>query len=451
MKHKRSITRWGALALCLALLLSFSMPAMAASYSHIGVVGSSGASIYQNANTASSVMASVNAGQALAIDGQSGSFYRVVLQPSASTSSNGWVLQAAIASLTTASGSKVSSSSASSTASINTSSTSGSGSSNETTASSSGTPGYITNCNSYVNFRSAASASSTKLGTLSKNTVVSILGTEGSFYQVTANGQTGYVSTQYVAAGTPTTASSASSSSSSGSDATVATGTASASSHVTTQMAAAKKINSDVVGYVYLPGTNIDFPVLHNSSSVHYYSSRNINKQSDSKGSIYTFYNVLTRNNVITGHNMRTSGTMFHELHHIQEKTLGYSTCQVSKSTDCQRCSRVISSSVPDLKTAANRIWQIPLYGYNQWEVWAMYEVKANEPSSTLSYNTQHLATSSASTIQTWINTQKSRSEVDFGTSVSTNDVFLTIYTCGTNYDSSTANSRLYFFLKAVG
>ena len=46
---------------------------------------------------------------------------------------------------------------------------------------------------------------------------------------------------------------------------------------------------------------------------------------------------------------------------------------------------------------------------------------------------------------------QLSRSQVNFGTKVSADDVFLTIYTCGTNYDSSTAQSRLYYFLKAVG
>jgi hypothetical protein len=35
--------------------------------------------------------------------------------------------------------------------------------------------------------------------------------------------------------------------------------------------------------------------------------------------------------------------------------------------------------------------------------------------------------------------------------SVSPDDVIMTLYTCGDNYDNSTAQSRLYFFLKAIG
>ena len=462
----KTFKRGLALALCLLTALSLCMPAMAAAYSHKGMtVGS--APIYQNVSTTSKVLATVQPGQYLAIDGQYGDFYRVVLNPSAAVASYGWVQKAAVTNVTTVSGAPVKS--------PGTSSSSNNNKNNNSTGNSiidnipdanepqqpqaSGTPGYITNCNSYVNFRASASTSGKKLGTLDKNTALTILGTESSFYKVVANGQTGYVSKQYVAQGTlssgtttPSAGSQQQNNAASGDVAVQAgSGKGAYASYMAQKMAAAKAINSDVKGYIYIPGTNIDFPILANAKDMYYYSDRNINKQKDSKGSIYSFYSVLTRNNVVTGHNMRTSGTMFHELHHIQEKTLGYSTCQVAKSSDCKRCNRSIPSSTPSLTVAANRIWNVSLHGYTQWQVWAMYEVKADEPKSTISYNCQHMSSASKAQINAWIQHQLSRSQVNFGTKVSADDVFLTIDTCGTNYDSSTAQSRLYYFLKAVG
>ncbi len=53
-------------------------------------------------------------------------------------------------------------------------------------------------------------------------------------------------------------------------------------------------------------------------------------KESDS-ASIYAYYNKLTTNNIVTGHNSRVSGTMMHQLQHIQEYNLGQTTCEYSK------------------------------------------------------------------------------------------------------------------------
>jgi hypothetical protein len=53
------------------------------------------------------------------------------------------------------------------------------------------------------------------------------------------------------------------------------------------------KYQEDVKGWIYVPGTNIDYPImfgtgLHGSSW--YYDQRNYTGSSDSKGSIYMFY-----------------------------------------------------------------------------------------------------------------------------------------------------------------
>ena len=71
------------------------------------------------------------------------------------------------------------------------------------TTSTTGTPGVITNCTSGVNFRSSASSSSSKLGTLPKGATISILssttGSDGdTWYKVTYGATTGYVHGDYV-------------------------------------------------------------------------------------------------------------------------------------------------------------------------------------------------------------------------------------------------------------
>ncbi len=212
------------------------------------------------------------------------------------------------------------------------------------------------------------------------------------------------------------------------------------------KLAAAQKINSKVIGYMNISGTNIQQPIMYyGSSNVHYYSNHDIYNRSSSSGVPYTFYGQMVRNNVVTGHNMRGSNAMLHQLHHIQEKTLGYTKCQTTDYT----CKGSLSSA-PSLTVAANRTWEISLFGYNKWEVWAMYETPANESANTLKYNINPLSSYSPSQIKTWIAYQKNRSEYKFNTAVSTDDIFLTIYTCGTNYDYASAQSRIYFFLKAV-
>ncbi len=73
-----------------------------------------------------------------------------------------------------------------------------------------GTPGYITNCDSNVNMRAAASKDSQKLGSVNKNEAVSILQNEGEYTKITTSaGVTGYVLSKYVASGTPSAGASA--------------------------------------------------------------------------------------------------------------------------------------------------------------------------------------------------------------------------------------------------
>ncbi len=318
--------------------------------------------------------------------------------------------------------------------------------STSTSTSASGSTGTIVNCKSSVTFRSGASTKSKSLGSLKKGATVEVLGSEGDFYKIKYNGKTGYVAKQYLSVGGSGSSSGSSGGSKGSGDINVTPGASKPSATVQNGFDAAKKQNSETIGYVYIAGSNISYPILFNKDT-NYYDSHSISKASSSAGAVHAFYNVLARNNTVTAHNMRGSNQMFHQLSHIYDKATGKTTCQ---TTDNGGCKSPNLSSIKDINVASNRVWEVYLNGYTQWEVFAFYKTEASEPATTINYNIQHLSSASDSEITNWINTQKNRSAVKFNTSVTAKDTFLTLYTCGTNYDYATAQSRIYFFLKAV-
>lgn len=219
------------------------------------------------------------------------------------------------------------------------------------------------------------------------------------------------------------------------------------------ELTAAKAKNSDVVGWIGIDGTVISYPIMFNDKELWYYNTHDLDKKTSESGSIYAFYNKLTKNNVITGHNSRVSGTMFHQLHHIQEFNLGNATCAYSKC----KTPDLATAGLPDFKTYKGRIMTIDLYGTeSQWEIFSMYETPASSKYSQLEYNTWYhpkdnwLDTDEQ--IQKWINSQIENSQYKFDVNVSPKDTFMTLYTCGNEHsDSSGGNyARLYFFLRKI-
>jgi len=227
------------------------------------------------------------------------------------------------------------------------------------------------------------------------------------------------------------------------------------------KLAEAVASNGDTVGWITIPGTNIDYPIMFGEDW--YYSNHNSKKEKAESGSVYSHMNLLSyehyktdQNLVVTAHNSRSSKTMFHELHHVQEVNLGKANCAYEK------CAAALNSAtLPDFSTTDGRTWDISVCGISaKWEVWAMYEVAKDEDEDTLYYNTwfpsgdeKKFVPKSGTDVQKWIDYQTGRSQYDFkalGVTPTTNDQFLTLYTCGDNHDSSTAQSRLYFFLRQV-
>lgn len=295
---------------------------------------------------------------------------------------------------------------------------------------------------SNVSFRKGPGSNYGRISRLARGTVVTVVDntTNPSWCKVILeDGTEGYVSAQYVQfdalSALPEEEEEDKKSASSGSSYTPSAKDPNAS-----KIASAKKKNSDVIGWIEVPNTNIDDPILYAPNF--YYGSHDINKKKSNDG-VYPYYNRLTKNIALFGHNLRGSGTGFHALHHMQEAAAGYSRCQSSS------CGKSLGSTHKNW-VKDNRVWNISIFGKTKWEVFSMYEVTHSEPISTLRNNWSALSGKSQSSVQKWIDNQLERSEFDFGVSVSPSDTFLTIITCATNYRSNT-NARLFVVMKCVG
>lgn len=77
-----------------------------------------------------------------------------------------------------------------------------------------------------------------------------------------------------------------------------------------------QKVNSDIVGWVEVEGTNINYPVLQGSDN-EFYMSHNYEKKESVYGSVFLDkdydWNMESNNLLIYGHNMQ-DGSMFHDL-----------------------------------------------------------------------------------------------------------------------------------------
>ena len=279
-----------------------------------------------------------------------------------------------------------------------------------------------------VNFRiypEAGSARIPQLEKIKRGVTVSVIGAVGDFYQISYGGYTGFGYKKDVklndGTGTGNTGG--------GTSATIPSG---APTEVAARMSAAYSKNSDVVGYIYIPNTKIDYPIYNNRYDT---AKKDFVYNLD-----YTHLFTMANPNApgiacIMGHNMRSSLTMFHYLHHVQNRLLGKSSCE--------KCGKSVSG------IDNNTVFTILYDGFSYYQLFAMYETSSSEPRSTLNYNALN-SNASGSTKQEWIDYSISRSQINFGVSVSASDKLIVLVTCGDKIGGSTG-ARLYMCLKAVG
>lgn len=83
-----------------------------------------------------------------------------------------------------------------------------------------------------------------------------------------------------------------------------------------------KKINSDVIGWIYIPGTEIDYPIVQGKDNEEYLHET-VDGTKNRSGAIFMDHkgkkDFSADNNVIYGHHMK-NGTMFADLLKFREK-----------------------------------------------------------------------------------------------------------------------------------
>lgn len=105
--------------------------------------------------------------------------------------------------------------------------------------------------------------------------------------------------------------------------------------------------NEDMVGWLVIPGTNINYPVMWTPEDENYYLYRDFDKRDNKNGSLIldtdSCLNPLTTNLIIHGHNMK-SGEMFGNLTDYEKKDYYLEHPQIILYTkECQRNYEIIA------------------------------------------------------------------------------------------------------------
>jgi len=94
---------------------------------------------------------------------------------------------------------------------------------------------------------------------------------------------------------------------------------------ITVDFSALKEINSDIYAWIYVPGTEVNYPIMQSSSDEEedYYLNHNYDGSVGYPASIYTQKRTskyfTDPNTVIYGHNMK-NGSMFASLHNYEDE-----------------------------------------------------------------------------------------------------------------------------------
>lgn len=84
-----------------------------------------------------------------------------------------------------------------------------------------------------------------------------------------------------------------------------------------------RQVNKDVYAWIYIPNTNIDYPILQHPFNDNYYLNYNLDGSKGRPGCIFTqsmnSKNFTDCNTVIYGHNMQ-NGEMFRTLHNYEDE-----------------------------------------------------------------------------------------------------------------------------------
>ncbi len=164
-----------------------------------------------------------------------------------------------------------------------------------------------------------------------------------------------------------------------------------------------QKINSDVMGWIYIKDTDINYPIMKSNDN-DYYLKRDLYKKYSSAGSIFMDYennsDFSDENTIIYGHNLKNK-KMFADLQKIYKGELGE---------------------------------YIEIYTKDTFQKYKIISVRMEEP------NDEMMMKEFVSDAQRkiYLNTWVQRSKINFGYNIENNNQFITLITC-----DSTGKNRI--------
>lgn len=169
------------------------------------------------------------------------------------------------------------------------------------------------------------------------------------------------------------------------------------------------ELNTDLVGWVEIPNTRINYPVMQTPDSPNYYLTHNFQKEEHKAGAVYAFEraDVACSDNVtLYGHNMG-NGSMFAGLHSYSDKAFYEENAYIHFDS---------------------------LYADRTYQIFAVFEI--NIQTDPFRY---HIFTDGdAAAFESFVENCRKRALYDTGVEVSYGDKLLTLSTCDQNFYTDT-------------
>lgn len=171
---------------------------------------------------------------------------------------------------------------------------------------------------------------------------------------------------------------------------------------------ACKAINSDFIGWLQIPGTDVDYPVVL-TNDVDYYLDHTFDRQENIIGCLFSLgksdYSTPSRNIAVYGHHMRRSRstTMFQPLHEYKSASFRNAHADITFDT---------------------------LYGSRSYTVFAVINKRESD------WDASAADFASDADYQAFLDRVQDWSLYDTGVHVSTDDHILTLITCDRDYHS---------------
>lgn len=173
-----------------------------------------------------------------------------------------------------------------------------------------------------------------------------------------------------------------------------------------------KKINSDVVGWIKVNGTNINYPFVQSKDNK-YYLTHSFSKSYNNAGLVFLDYrnnNINNRNTIIYAHG-RTDKTMFGTLRKVLNN--GW------------------------INNTNNYVIKISTEKENSlWQIFSIYHIPTTNDYLQTEFKDER-------EYQRFLNILKNRSNHNFNTSITSNDTILTLSTCYNDSEKMVVNAKL--------